>query len=154
MQKFWSAQSSARRSHSLVQWLPIPEGRAHDEHCFDKSQFSIDWQEQQVRCPTSARPAATGSQPTIATAKTSSIANSILQIAKYVQAVRCAHKRRQEFACWRSTQIKHNTRHCSKHVCERSHLTRKQKYAKRAGIEGTISQGVRGFDLRHSRYLV
>ena len=28
----------------------------------------------------------------------------------------------------------------------------KQKYAKRAGIEGTISQGVRGFDLRHSRY--
>ena len=29
----------------------------------------------------------------------------------------------------------------------------KQKYAKRVGIEGTISQGVRGFDLRHSRYL-
>ena len=29
----------------------------------------------------------------------------------------------------------------------------KQKYAKRAGIEGTISQGVRGFDLRHARYL-
>ena len=28
----------------------------------------------------------------------------------------------------------------------------KQKYAKRAGIEGTISQGVRGFDLRRSRY--
>ena len=28
----------------------------------------------------------------------------------------------------------------------------KQKYAKRAGIEGTISQGVRGFDLRHARY--
>jgi transposase len=28
----------------------------------------------------------------------------------------------------------------------------KAKYAKRAGIEGTISQGVRGFDLRHARY--
>ncbi len=28
----------------------------------------------------------------------------------------------------------------------------KQKYTKRAGIEGTISQGVRGFDLRHARY--
>ena len=27
------------------------------------------------------------------------------------------------------------------------------KYALRAGIEGTISQGVRGFDLRHSRYV-
>jgi transposase len=29
----------------------------------------------------------------------------------------------------------------------------KSKYAKRAGIEGTISQGVRGFDLRHARYI-
>jgi len=28
-----------------------------------------------------------------------------------------------------------------------------QKYAKRAGIEGTTSQEVRGFDLRHSRYI-
>ena len=27
------------------------------------------------------------------------------------------------------------------------------KYKKRAGIEGTISQGVRAFDLRRSRYL-
>ena len=29
----------------------------------------------------------------------------------------------------------------------------KEKYAKRAGIEGTISQGVRSFDLRRSRYI-
>jgi len=27
-----------------------------------------------------------------------------------------------------------------------------ERYAKRAGVEGTISQGVRAFDLRHSRY--
>lgn len=39
----------------------------------------------------------------------------------------------------------------AQHIYERSHLTRKQKYARRAGIEGTISQGVRGFDLRRSR---
>ncbi len=51
MQKCWSAQSSARRSPSLVLWLPIPEGRARDKHCFDKTQFSIDWQEHQVTCP-------------------------------------------------------------------------------------------------------
>jgi transposase len=29
----------------------------------------------------------------------------------------------------------------------------KQKYKKRAGVEGTISQGTRTFDLRRSRYL-
>ena len=30
--------------------------------------------------------------------------------------------------------------------------TGKQLYKRRAGIEGTISQGVRGCDLRHARY--
>jgi transposase len=29
----------------------------------------------------------------------------------------------------------------------------KERYAKRAGIEGTISQGVRAFGLRRSRYM-
>jgi hypothetical protein len=29
----------------------------------------------------------------------------------------------------------------------------KEQYAKRAGIEGTLSQGVRAFDLRRSRYI-
>ena len=29
----------------------------------------------------------------------------------------------------------------------------KQKYKKRAGVEGTISQGTRSFDLRHARYI-
>ncbi len=29
----------------------------------------------------------------------------------------------------------------------------KERYAKRAGIEGTISQGVHSFDLRRSRYI-
>ena len=29
----------------------------------------------------------------------------------------------------------------------------REQYGKRAGIEGTISQGVRAFDLRHSRYI-
>jgi transposase len=29
----------------------------------------------------------------------------------------------------------------------------KEQYAKRAGIEGTLSQGVRAFDLRRSRYM-
>ena len=28
-----------------------------------------------------------------------------------------------------------------------------KKYAKRAGVEGTISQGVRAFDIRFSRYI-
>jgi transposase len=28
-----------------------------------------------------------------------------------------------------------------------------QQYVRRAGVEGTLSQGVRAFDLRHARYL-
>jgi hypothetical protein len=123
MQKCWSAQSSTRRSPSLVPWLPIPEGRARDEHGFDKSQFSIDWQEQQVTCPTSARAAATGSQPMTATAKTSSISNSIHPIAKCAQAVGSALKRKQGLACSQSIQIRHNIRPCRKRVSAKKHLT-------------------------------
>ena len=86
------------------------------------------------------------------TVKTSSISNSIPPIAKCAQTVGSALKRKQGPVCSPSIQIKHNIRPCRKRVSAKKHLTRKQKYAKRAGIEGTISQGVRGFDVRHSRY--
>jgi len=36
---------------------------------------------------------------------------------------------------------------------ERRPTNSKEEYAKRAGIEGTISQGVRAFGLRRSRYI-
>jgi len=37
---------------------------------------------------------------------------------------------------------------------QRQHTaTFKQEYAARAGIEGTLSQGIRAFDLRHTRYI-
>jgi transposase len=37
---------------------------------------------------------------------------------------------------------------------QREHTTEfKERYAKRAGIEGTVSQGTRSFGLRRSRYI-
>jgi transposase len=36
---------------------------------------------------------------------------------------------------------------------EQNTLEFKAEYATRAGIEGTLSQGERGFDMRHARYI-
>ena len=45
-----------------------------------------------------------------------------------------------------------NTKRCRAHRTRQETKDFKQRYKRRAGIEGTISQGVHGFDLRYARY--
>lgn len=90
----------------------------------------------------------------IATEKTLSVSNSIRPIAKYAQAVYSVHKPKQALA--RSPSI--HPDQAQHRALQKARLRQKdpdfkQKYAKSAGTEGTISQDVRGFDLRHSHYL-
>jgi transposase len=135
----------------LVPWLPIPEGRARDEHGFDKSQFSIDWQEQQVTCPQGK-----SSRYWIPTYDRHG--KDVIHIKFNPADCKVCPSRE---CC---TQAKAGARMLAIHPDQAQHQALqqarlsqtapdfKQKYAKRAGIEGTISQGVRGFDLRRSRY--
>jgi hypothetical protein len=99
-----------------------------------------------------SRAAATGSQPMICTAKTSSISNSIPPIAKCAQAVGSALKPKQEPACSQSIQIKHNIRPCRKRVSAKKHLISSRNMPnERVSREPSLKR-VRGFDLRHARY--
>src|SRR5947209_16180555 len=52
----------------------------------------------------------------------------------------CLMQFAEGFSDWPSIPIKHSIRLCRKRVCAKKRLTSKQKYAKRAGIEGTISE--------------
>src|SRR5512135_748518 len=125
--------------------------QARDEHCFDKSQFSIDWQEQQVRCPQGKT-----SRYWIPTYDRHG--KDVIHIKFNPADCKVCPSRG---LC---TQAKAGARMLAIHPDQAQHQALqkarlrqkapdfKQKYAKRAGIEGTISQGVRGFDLRHSRY--
>ena len=125
--------------------------QARDEHCYDKSQFSINWQEQQVKCPQGK-----SSRYWIPTYDRHG--KDVIHIKFNPADCKVCPSRG---LC---TQAKAGARMLAIHPDQAQHQALqkarlrqkapdfKQKYAKRAGIEGTISQGVRGFDLRHARY--
>ena len=145
---------SAEQRHKITLIGPVladTSWQARDEHCFDKSQFSIDWQEQQVRCPQGKI-----SRYWIPTYNRHG--KDVIHIKFNPADCKVCPSRG---LC---TQAKAGARMLAIHPDQAQHQALqkarlrqkapdfKQKYAKRAGIEGTISQGVRGFDLRHARY--
>ena len=147
--------ASAERVQKIMLIGPVPQDtswQARDGHCFDKTQFTIDWQAQQVTCPMGKT-----SRYWIPTYDRHG--KEVIHVKFHpADCLACASRP----LC---TQAKSGGRMVVLHPDPFQHLalqkarTRqkapdfKQKYAKRAGIEGTISQGVRGFDLRHSRYI-
>ena len=125
--------------------------QARDEHGFDKSQFSIDWQAQQVTCPE-------GKTSRYWIPPSDRHGKDVLHIKFNPADCKVCP------SCGLCPPAKAGARMLAIHpdqeqpqALQKARLRQKapdfkQKYAKRAGIEGTISQGVRGFDLRHARY--
>ena len=146
---------SAEQRHKVTLIGPVAADtswQARDAHGFDKTQFSMDWQAHQVTCPEGKT-----SRYWIPTHDRHG--KAVIHI-KFTPAD-CKECPSRELC----TQAKAGARMLAIHPDQEQHQALqqarlrqkapdfKQKYAKRAGIEGTISQGVRGFDLRHSRYL-
>lgn len=125
--------------------------QARDGHSFDKTQFTIDWQTQQVTCPM-------GKTSRYWIPTHDRYGKDVIHI-KFNPAD-CKACASRAFC----TQSKAGARMLGIHPDQEHHRALqkarlrqkspdfKQKYARRAGIEGTISQGVRGFDVRHARY--
>ena len=146
--------ASAERNQGITLLGPVPEEsswQARSEQAFDLAQFHIDWQKQQVTCP-----------------EGKSSRHWIQTYNRHGKEV--IHAKFSPTDCrgcpshaW-CTRAKAGARMLSFHTdplqyqaLQQARLRQKApdfkaKYAKRAGIEGTISQGVRGFDLRHARY--
>lgn len=118
---------------------------------FDSRHFWIDWEKKQVTCPEG-------------NVRTKWI---IKQDKTVSEVVRVQFSKKDSLACPARS-------HCTRAVVKPRQITLgkqehhealqaarkrqttqefKERYAKRSGIEGTISQGVRAFDLRTSRYL-
>lgn len=147
--------ASAEREPKITLIGPVAQDtswQARDGHCFDKAQFTIDWQAQQVTCPVGKT-----SRYWIPTFDRHG--KEVIHVKFHpAECLACASRP----LC---TQAKAGARMLAIHPDQEQHLALqkarlrqkapdfKQKYAKRAGIEGTISQGTRGFDLRRSRYI-
>jgi transposase len=125
--------------------------QAKEAHGFDNTHFLIDWEKQEVTCPQGnisqkwdVRQNKTGLDIVYARFDK----NDCLACPVRSQCTRSATSPRQIL-------FHQQERHEAIQATRKRQTTKefKDRYAKRAGIEGTISQGVRAFDLRVSRYL-
>lgn len=125
--------------------------QAKDAQGFDLSHFVIDWHHHTVTCP----------EGKISRKWT------VRQERTVPEVIRAQFAKRECLACpsrSQCPQAKENLRqvtfrpqahHEAIQAARKRQTTQefKERYAKRSGIEGTISQGVRAFDLRTCRYL-
>ena len=127
---------------------PTWQGKIEGGYTIDR--FEVDWDEQRVRCPEGKLSSAWSRQTD--QAGTSSI-------SVWFRKADCAACPAQRLC----TRAKHQARHLKLQPraeyealkAARERLTNKEGrrlYARRAGIEGTLSQGVRAFGLRRARY--
>ncbi len=125
--------------------------QARDQTGYDISQFQIDWAAKRVTCP----------QGEISTRWHEHIqdrtGNAIIHVAFPVQICRtcaarnlCTHSQQQG----RTMQLRPQAQHeaLQRARTEQNSADFKHKYRPRLGIEGTISQAVRAFELRQTRY--
>ena len=125
--------------------------QAKESQGFDNSHFLIDWEKQEVTCPQGN----TSQKWDVRQNK----AGSAVVYARFDKKDCLACPVRSQ--CTRSAQGPRQILFHQQECHEAIQATRecqttkefKDRYAKRAGIEGTISQGVRAFDLRVSRYI-
>jgi transposase len=118
---------------------------------FDVTCFTIDWEGQTVTCP--------NGQPSKAWAKSKDKAGHPRIYVRFARAICRPCSTRTD--CTRSAQGPRTLSFKPRPQYEllqwarqREHTAEfKERYAKRAGIEGTISQGTRSFCLRRSRYV-
>lgn len=125
--------------------------QANTEQGLDVTRFAIDWERQQVLCPTGKTshrwketPDKTGDPRIYVEFQTS----DCLACPLRARCTRTEHRARTlTFKPRREYELLQWAR-------QREHTPEfKDSYKRRAGIEGTLSQGVRAFDLRRSRYI-
>ena len=118
---------------------------------FDLSCFAIDWDNQQVRCPS-------GQLSQAWRERSDDYGNSVIEVR--FERARCATCGVRSLCTQakkepRLLKFRPKEQHEALQAARLRQTTRefKQDYALRAGVEGTFSQGVRAFNLRRTRYV-
>ena len=118
---------------------------------YDLSHFQINWKQQQMVCPE-------GKKSKCWTPSKDAWNNATIRVKFSRTDCRlCAHRNlcTKSKAEPRSVTLRPRAEHKAIQSNRRAQLTKtwKARYNVRAGIEGTISQGVRAFGMRRSRYI-
>ena len=128
---------------------PSSSWQAQRANGIDSSQFEVDWQYEQIRCP--AGQTSSSWQKT-----TDKYGKEFILVAfRPSDCQSCSSKAECTKGKHRKIHLLPKPDYEALQTARRRQQTAdfKQQYKLRAGVEGTISQGVRSFELRHSRYL-
>jgi len=124
--------------------------QAKDEKAYDLSQFHIDWEAQQVTCPR-------GKTSSAWSTRQDRWQNPVISVKFANKDCRDCESRplcTKAKTAPRHMTLRPESEHQALQAVRQQHSTEewKAQYDKRAGIEGTLSQGVRTFGLRQCRY--
>lgn len=130
---------------------PDTNWQARAPERLDSQCFAIDWHNQVVRCPM-------GHDSISWTPDTHSRGHDIIRVSFSARDCTTCPSRSlctQAKIKPRTLNLLPEAQHIARQSAQQQQTTPefKQRYARRAGIEGTLSQGVRAFDLRRTRYL-
>jgi transposase len=144
---------ASQREHQIDLVGPMYDDRqwqAKDPDGFDLSQFQIDWEARSVTCPTGQR--STGWSESRTARQRSQIHVQFAPAACAACPVRthCTRAKAGPRHLTLRPQAEHEALLAARQ--RQTTATFKTQYAARAGIEGTLSQGVRAFGLRQARY--
>ncbi len=131
---------------------PDPGWQAQQHSGYDTSQFVFNWQAKQATCPQGH----TSLTWTERTEQRSGRAIVAVQFATKTcrecpVRAQCTHAEQMPRQVTVRPQAEHEALQQARHYQQTEAF--RQQYAHRAGVEGTISQGVRAFGLRQARYL-
>src|SRR5918999_5974137 len=129
---------------------PNPNWQAKVEGAYTLADFVVDWEHQQVHCP-QGKAAASWAERIDATGRT------YIQVRFRQQDCRACGARA---FCTQATQAARSLTLQPQAHFEALHAARawyrsaqgQERYKRRAGVEGTLSQGIRAFGLRSARY--
>jgi transposase len=129
---------------------PIQGWQAHTDGTYDLSQFTVDWEQQQARCP-QGKVSTVWREYVDRAGQPYTIVRFGLQDCRPCPA-RPLCSRTQETG--RSLHLPSQERFEALQAARAWYASEdgRQRYQCRAGVEGTLSQGVRAFGLRRSRY--
>ncbi len=130
---------------------PNPAWQMKVEGGYGIDRFEIDWERKQARCPQGKSSPAWSRQTDHAGTPYISVLFRQADCAACLARSLCTRAKHQA----RHLKLQPRPEHEEALKAARERLTSKQGrrlYARRAGIEGTLSQGVRAFGLRRSRY--
>jgi transposase len=144
---------SSRSDYQMTLIGPVPPDtswQARAGEGFDSASFRVDWEAQQVKCPQGHLSRGWYPERDSDGVPIIKVPFDRAECAACVVRTQCTKAEKRPRVLKLRTQAQYEALHAARQ--RQTSEAFKQQYAKRAGVEGTISQDVRSFDGRLARY--